>query len=109
MAEDADMAIAAAVSLGNLSGSATGSAPHPADPTKRVPNGEPDMDRPGLVIPRLVETVTLIGDGDSDPHMTRARLLVAARRFHRGGVGVFVQMAPEGKDFADLLADEAAA
>ncbi|WP_164743112.1 CHC2 zinc finger domain-containing protein [Mesorhizobium sp. Z1-4] len=104
---DGDVAVAAAVSLGNLSGSATGSAPHPTREGRTVPNGSPDMERPGLLLPREVEHVTLIGDGDSDPHMTRARLLVAARRFHTQGIGVSVSMAPDGKDFADvLLSDE---
>lgn len=109
MAGEGDVAIAAAVSLGNLSGSATGSSPHPKKENATVPNGIPDPDRPGVILPRHVENVILIGDGDSDPYMTRARLLVAARRFHGQGVGVQVSMAPQGKDFADLLAGEAAA
>lgn len=106
---EGDIGIAAAVSLGNLSGSATGSAPHPAIEGRTVPNGIPDPERPGILLPREVESVVLIGDGDSDPHMTRARLLVAARRFHQQGIGVMVSMAPQGKDFADLLADHEAA
>lgn len=101
-----DVALAAAVSLGNLSGSATGSSPHPVHADRTVPNGIPDRDRPGILLPRHVETVILIGDGDSDPHMTRARLLVAARRFNAAGVGVMVSMAPDGKDFADVLAEQ---
>jgi len=106
MAGDGEVAIAAAISLGNLSGGATGSAPHPKHEGRTVPNGEPDMDWPGVVLPREVEHVTLIGDGDSDPHMTRARILVAARRFHRLGFAVSVSMAPDGADFSDVLSAE---
>lgn len=103
-----DVSVAAAVSLGNLSGSATGSSPHPVHENRTVPNGIPDRERPGILLPRHVETAILIGDGDSDPHMTRARLLVAARRFTAAGVGVMVSMAPDGKDFADVLAEQEA-
>lgn len=105
---DGDVSVAAGVSLGNISGSSAGSAPHPAREDRTVPNGFPDFDRPGLLLPRHVENVVLLGDGDSDPHMTRARLLVAARRFHQQGVGVMVQVAPDGKDFADLLEEQGA-
>lgn len=107
--EEGDFALAAAVSLGNMSGGAMGSAPHPADPNKRVPNGSPDMDRPGMLLPPVVREVILLGDGDSDPAMTRARLLVAGRRFRALGLAVSVHMAPSGLDFADLLAAEAEA
>lgn len=103
---DGETAVAAGVSLGNLSGGSTGSLPHPRDENKTVPNGQPDLDRPGLILPREVEEVTLIGDGDSDPAMTRARLLVAARRFHQAGVAVFVSMAPDGCDFCDVLSSD---
>lgn len=98
-----DVSLAAAVSLGNLSGSATGSLPHPKDPTKRVPNGEPDPARPGIILPSVVRDIILLGDGDSDPYMTRGRLVVAGRRFRSAGIGVVVAMAPEGKDFGDVL------
>ena len=99
----AGVSIASAVSLGNLAGAAAGSIPHPAHPKKRIPNGEPDMDRPGVILPPHVETVLLIGDGDSDPPMTRQRLLVAARRFRGQGRDVYFHMAPSGKDFGDVL------
>ncbi|WP_378952164.1 CHC2 zinc finger domain-containing protein [Mesorhizobium sp. ANAO-SY3R2] len=106
MAEGDDIALAAAVSLGNLAGSSTGSRPHPKDERKLIPNGFPDMQRPGLVLPREVEESILIGDGDSEPCMTRARLLVAARRFHQQGRIVSISMAPDGYDFSDLLMQE---
>lgn len=100
---DGEVALAAAVSLGNLSGGAMGSAPHPSDPNKRVPNGIPDMDRPGMLLPPVVREVILLGDGDSDAAMTRARLLVGGRRLRNLGVAVSIQMAPSGQDFADLV------
>ncbi|MBS7703277.1 DUF7146 domain-containing protein [Chelatococcus asaccharovorans] len=100
------ISIASAVSLGNLSGGATGSIKHPSREKALIPNGEPDPDRPGVVLPIEIEEVTLIGDGDSDEAMTRARLLVAGRRFQDLGRQVFYCMAPGGKDFNDVLREQ---
>lgn len=105
-----DVAIASGISLGNLAGSSTGTILHP-DPAlakagRRIPNGEPDLERPGIVLPPWAKEVTLIGDGDSDPVMTSARLLIAGRRFAAQGATVFVDMAPEGQDFNDVLTQE---
>jgi hypothetical protein len=102
-----DIAIAAAVSIGNMAGGATGSSPHPKDSKKRIPNGVPDLDRPGMILPPQVKEIILIGDGDSDPAMTRARLVVAGRRFRKQGVAVSVCMAPQGNDFNDVLQSDA--
>lgn len=102
-----DIAIGAAVSLGNLSGGAMGSTEHPNDPSKRVPNGIPDMDRPGMLLPACVRELILLGDGDSDPAMTKARLLVGGRRFRNMGLTVSVSMAAAGTDFADELISDA--
>jgi len=101
-----DLTIAAGYSLGNLSGAATGSLPHPKVPKRSIYNGEPNMERPGMVLPDQVEEVYLLGDGDSDPAITRAYLLTAARRFRALGKTVFVCMAPDKKDFNDVLLDE---
>jgi len=101
-----DIAIGAAVSLGNLSGGAMGSTEHPKDPAKRVPNGVPDMDRPGMLLPACVRELIMLGDGDSDPAMTRARLLVGGRRFRAMGIAVSISMAPDGIDFADELVSD---
>jgi hypothetical protein len=97
-----DVAIAAAASLNNLSGSCTGTIPHPADPKKRIPNGVPDMDRPGMIIPPQVKRLILLGDGDSNRLMTRARVLAAARRHRAHGIDVSIQFAPDGRDFASM-------
>jgi hypothetical protein len=103
--------LSTSVSLGNLAGGATGSIPHPtrihADSRPvMIPNGVPDMDAPGLVLPSTVRRLYLIGDGDSDRATTRAQLLVAARRFRALGREVFVSMAPDGSDFNDVLRAE---
>ena len=98
-----DPAVAAAVSLGNLCGGATGSLPHPTIDRRTIPNGEPDPGKPGIILPPDVEEVIILGDGDSDPVTTRAHLLVAGRRFRAAGIRTFVAMAPDGKDWNDVL------
>lgn len=103
-----DLAVAAAVSLGNLAGGATGTKPHPHIAKRSIPNGEPDPDRPGLRLPPEVEEVIILGDGDSDPATTYATLLVAGRRFRADGREVFVAMAPAGKDWNDVLREMSA-
>jgi hypothetical protein len=62
-----DIAIGAAVSLGNLSGGAMGSAEHPIDPSKRVPNGIPDMDRPGMLLPACVANSSCLATATAIP------------------------------------------
>lgn len=106
--EMADVTIAAAGSLGRMSGACTGSFPHPTKVNPQTgkptacPNGIPDIDRPGMILPPQVKTLILLGDGDSDPLSTRACLLAAARRHRGDGVEVFISMAPDGHDFASL-------
>lgn len=104
-----DISITAAVSLGNLSGGCTAFVEHPTNPDKRIPNGEPDMDRPGVVLPQEVEEVILLGDGDSEPKFTMARLLTAGRRFRQQGRKVAISFAPEKMDWNDVLQAEVAA
>lgn len=98
-----DPAVAAAVSLGNLAGGATGSLPHPTIRRRTIPNGEPDMERPGAILPDEVEEVIILGDGDSDRPTTLAYLLVAGRRWKAEGRKVFYAMAPDGADWNDEL------
>lgn len=108
-----DVAIASAISLGNLAGGSTGTIPHPDDLAKRIPpqkcrripNGEPDPSRPGVILPPWAKEAVLIGDGDSERVLTHARLLIAGRRFEAQNVSVFVDMAPDGADFNNLLQD----
>lgn len=100
-----DYSLAAAYSLDNISGGSTGTVPHPTIPGRTIRNGIPDMDRPGAILPDMIEHVTIIGDGDSDGPMTRAALLTAARRWRARGKQVDLSMAAPGKDFNDMLLD----
>lgn len=109
-----DFGLAAAGSLGNIAGGATGTREHPTktQPNGKpvhIPNGEPDMDRPGFVIPADagVETIALLMDRDSDPPTTRQHLLVAARRLRVLEIEtMFVRPRP-GSDFNDDLREAA--
>lgn len=98
-----ECSFAAAASLGNMAGTALAQLPHPAKPGKTIPNGEPDMANPGLILPDVVEEVIFLGDGDSDPYATRAALLTGARRFRKLGKTVSISMAPAGGDWNDVL------
>lgn len=101
---DEPLALWSAVSLGNLAGGGLGpSVEHPEDGKKRLPSPVPDIDRPGVVLPDWCEEVVLIGDGDSDPHITRALLRRAAVRFQHWGKKVRVAMASRGLDMNDML------
>lgn len=93
----------AAYSLGNLTGSATGPVPHPKIKGVTVPNGVPDMEKPGIILPPEVTDVLLIGDGDSEPVATRAKLLTGMARFKAEGRNALIAMAPQGADFNDIL------
>lgn len=100
---DDEFSLAASVSLNNMAGSATGTVQHPRNKNLRIPNGQPDEERPGVILPRQVKEAILLGDGDSEPYMTRARLMVGGRRFRSQGVLVSVSMAPDGKDWNNVL------
>ena len=98
----------AAGDLGNMAGRALKTVPHPTlkRPNGRaisVPNDQPDPDDLGLSIPDSVEELVLLGDGDSEPLLTRFAMLRAARRYARPGRVVRIAMAPLGQDFNDLL------
>ena len=97
-----DYGLACGVSLGNLSGRSTGSLSHPSG-SGRVPNGVPDMEHPAIVWPDIVDEIVLLGDGDSDPVMTSARLSCAGRRYREQGIDVLISMADKGKDWNDVL------
>lgn len=106
MWQGGEVSLAAAYSLGNISGAATGSRPHP-DPKRKgtIQNGVPDLSRPGMRLPPIVQEIILIGDGDSDPAATRAHLQTAGRRFREEGLAVLVSMAPAGADWNDVLVE----
>jgi RecA-family ATPase len=104
-----DVSLAAAVDLGNLAGKATGAVPHPtlkdADGRPmRMPNGEPDPDQPGFILPDGVTEVWLLGDYDSEVFTTAAMMAVAVRRLMDKGVTVYVHFPPTpGFDWNDQL------
>jgi CHC2-type zinc finger protein len=109
-----DVSVACGLSLGNMAGSCTGTIPHPTavgrdgKPT-RISNGEPDMAKPGMILPNWVRELILLGDGDSEPLATRALILAAGRRFRAEGLVVSVHFAPAGKDWLNVHAERALA
>ena len=98
-----DACYASGVSLGNIAGAATDSLPHPGDPTKNVPNGEPDHHRPGLMLPDDVDALTILVDGDSEAVLTRAHMATAGRRFTELERRVFFNEALPDMDHNDML------
>lgn len=103
-----NVGIFASISLGNMSGSCTGTIPHPK--LKRpdgsplpIPNSIPDMDRPGVILPNEVKGLILLGDGDSEQYLTRSRLMAAARRARAQQREVWFDCAPGGMDWNNVL------
>jgi hypothetical protein len=93
----------AAGDLGNISGGALGlSAPHPDRPGRWIPSAEPDPEAPGLMPPLWAHITVLLGDGDSVPLVTAARLECGRRRFEAAGRRTAIAMAPAGADFNDI-------
>jgi hypothetical protein len=99
----ADCPVAAAYSLGNMSGQSVGTIPHPTKQGRTLPSAEPNMASAAAPIPAGVKTLLLLGDGDSDPAQTRAMLRLAAARYRLLGLEVFIHMAGDGVDFNDVL------
>ena len=99
-----DAAAWTGVSLGNMAGGSLGrGTPHPEKPGFYMPSPVPDMERPGLVPPAWASEILLLGDGDSDPAMTRARMDCAAWRFTNMGFATRIAWADQGKDFNDMV------
>jgi len=103
-----DAAFWAAGDLGNMAGRAIKTVPHPTlkRPNGRaisVPNDQPDPDDQGLSIPDSVDELILLGDGDSEPVLTRFAMTRAARRYARPGRTIRIAFAPAGLDFNDVL------
>lgn len=100
----------AAGDLGNMSGGGLGpSERHPDKLGHWIPPSDPDPDAPGLMPPEWADLVVLLGDGDSDPLVTRARLECARRRYEAAGFRTVIAMAPDGADFNDIARRAAAA
>lgn len=93
----------AAGDLGNIGGGSLGlSTPHPDKPGRTVPSPEPDPKDPGLMPAPWASMVMLLGDGDSDPHVTRAQLERGKARYEAAGFPTVIRFAPEGCDFNDM-------
>lgn len=98
----------AGIDLGNLAGRALASIAHPTLRTgnnrpQSVPGPDPDFSSPAMPVPDAVPELVLLGDGDSDPFLTRNAMERAKRRHTRPGRRVGVRFAPAGVDFDDLL------
>ena len=97
----------AAVSLGNLAGPGVPSKYPVLHPTRGgvyLPSVEPDMSRPGIVLPKMVRAVELYVDADNRDPVTAERLVRrASRRLDSWGVAVRIVRPPEGLDFNDVL------
>ena len=106
---DRDGAPVAGISMGNIGGGSLGRRQHPRKPRATIPDGRPDLDRPGVRLPPAIRRVVLCGDGDSDPATTKAHLDLAAIRFGLEGREAFLAMAPDGQDWNDVLAEHGVA
>jgi hypothetical protein len=101
-------ALRAAGDLGNLAGKALKPLSHPTEKTeagrlRRVPGPDPDPISPAMPVPESVPELVLLGDGDSDPFLTRNAMERARRRHERPGRLVRVRFAPAGVDFDDMM------
>ena len=94
----------AAGDLGNIGGGALGfSTAHPTKAGRTVPSTEPDLKDPGLMPAAWASMVMLLGDGDSDPHVTRAQLERGKARYEAAGFPTLIRFAPKGRDFNDMV------
>lgn len=101
-------ALRAGIDLGNLAGKAYATIAHPtlktaAGRAQRVPNDVPDLSSPAMPVPDSIEELVLLGDGDSDPFLTRNALERARCRHAREGRTVRVRFAESGLDFNDMI------
>lgn len=100
----------AAVDLGNLGGRALETVRHPTLKTAgnraaRVPGPAADLAASAIAIPDGVDSIIILGDGDSDRFLTECAVARAGVRFAKPGRKVLVAWAPAGQDFNDLAPD----
>lgn len=98
----------AGIALGNLAGKSLASLAHPTAKTalgraRRVPGPDPDLGSLAMPVPDTVTDLVGLGDGDSDPFLTRNALARFKARHTREGRTVRTPFAPAGKDFNDTL------
>ena len=108
------VALRSSIDLGNLAGKALHTLPHPTLKTdagrpQRVPGCDPDLAAPAMPVPDALPLLILLGDGDSDPFLTRHALERARARHARADRRVSVTFAPAGLDFNDLIQGPATA
>jgi hypothetical protein len=94
--------------LGNLAGKALKQMPHPslkdaAGRPKRVAGPDPDPYSAAMPVPDSASELVLLGDGDSEPILTRNALERASQRHARPGRTIRIAFAHDGKDFDDML------
>ncbi|MBT1516914.1 hypothetical protein KIP88_41695 [Bradyrhizobium sp. SRL28] len=94
----------AAGDLGNLAGWAVETIPHP---TLKADKGRsarvPDFTSPAMPVPAFVPELVLLGNGGSEPILTRNAMERAKRRHARGGRLVRVRFALPGVSFDDSM------
>jgi hypothetical protein len=95
-------AFRAGIDLGNLAGKALSTIAHPTLTTpngrpQRVPGPEPDLESPAMPVPDYVTELVLLGDGDSDPFLTRNAMERARARHALPGRVVRVIFPDESK------------
>lgn len=79
-----------AIDLGNLAGKAIETVEHPTLKTEkgrpqRVPGPDPDLASRAMPVPDDVEELVILGDGDSEPFLTRNAVERSRRRHSREG------------------------
>ena len=94
------------VDLGNLGGAALGTMARAEGLKGRVPNGEPDLTKRGILMPDFVTEILMLGDGDSERLLTENAMKRAAKRWAKPGRVIRCAWADEGKDFNDMLIAE---
>ena len=92
------------VDLYNLAGKCTGTVSHPVS-GKPVTNGVPLFEDggEGVIMPSIVKNIWILGDGDSEPVLTRNCIRSAGLRWKEQGRSVNISMAPDGLDWSDVL------
>ncbi|WP_316184702.1 CHC2 zinc finger domain-containing protein [Bradyrhizobium sp. SZCCHNRI1003] len=110
--DPAGVTFIAAGDLGNLGGPHLDKVPHPTLKTatgrpRNIPGPVPDLAQPAIAIPNEVTELILLGDGDSEPVLTRHAMTRAARRYAREGRTIRIAFAPDGMDFNDVLLESA--
>jgi hypothetical protein len=96
----------AALSLGNLAGGgrATRARPHPERRGVSLPSVEPDMTRPGIILPPIVRRVIIWLDRDNkDPASAAVLADRARRRYELEEREVEFRRLPPGEDFNSWL------